>query len=133
MNDKLADAIELVRIGASATGYRSYDGSGGVWVGDNAGIADAVFSDWGLARSVAEILNAVLDGRLTSAEQLAELDAFVAAHQYTLNANPPDLWPKDSVLTKAVLAMKHASASWLVSAVRYSIGGVSTPRTSAAW
>jgi hypothetical protein len=102
MNDKLADAIELVRIGAGATGYRSYPGTGGVWAGGNDGIADVVFSDWGLARATAEILNAVLDGRLTSAEQLVELDAFVATHQYTLDKNPPPLWPKDSVLMKAI-------------------------------
>jgi hypothetical protein len=36
------------------------------------------------------------------AEQLAELDAFVAVHQYILDANPTDLWPKDSVLAKAI-------------------------------
>jgi hypothetical protein len=46
-----------------------------MWVGGNDGIADATFENWGLARAVAEILNAVLDGRLASAEQLAELDA----------------------------------------------------------
>jgi hypothetical protein len=32
--------------------------------GNNVGIADATFEDWGLARATAEILNAVLDGRL---------------------------------------------------------------------
>ena len=30
MGDKLTDAIELLRIGAGATGYRSYAGSGGM-------------------------------------------------------------------------------------------------------
>jgi hypothetical protein len=39
---------------------------------------------------------------LRRAEQLAELDAFVAVHQYILDANPPDLWPKGSVLAKAI-------------------------------
>ena len=83
--DKLTDAIKLARIGAGAMGYRSYAGSGGMWVGGNDGIADATFEDWGLARAVAEILNAVLDGRLISAEHLAELDAFVAVHQYAID------------------------------------------------
>jgi hypothetical protein len=32
--------------------------------GLNDGLADATFEDWGLARATAEILNAVLDGRL---------------------------------------------------------------------
>ena len=100
--DKLTDAIKLARIGAGAMGYRSYAGSGGMWVGGNDGIADATFEDWGLARAVAEILNAVLDGRLISAEHLAELDAFVAVHQYAIDKNPPPLWPKDSVLAKAI-------------------------------
>jgi hypothetical protein len=36
------------------------------------------------------------------AEELAELDAFVATHQYTLDRNPPALWPKDSILAKAI-------------------------------
>jgi hypothetical protein len=144
MSDKLEDAIELARIGAGVTGYKSYPGTGGVWAGANGGVADITFVDWGLARATAEILNAVLDGRLTSAQTegaevtsisnqlwalcdpmaealgdkdridrfvkvgreaaalIAELDAFVAAHQYTLDANPPALWPKDSVLSKAV-------------------------------
>jgi hypothetical protein len=60
----LEDAIELVRIGAGKVGYRSYPGTGGIWAGNNDGLADAVFVDWGLARATTEILNAVLDGRL---------------------------------------------------------------------
>ena len=50
MSDKLTDAIELIRIGAGAKGYRSYPGTGGMGVGGNDGIADATFEDWGLAR-----------------------------------------------------------------------------------
>jgi hypothetical protein len=65
VSDKLTDAIELIRIGAGAKGYRSYPGTGGMGVGGNDGIADATFEDWGLARETSEILNAVLDGRLT--------------------------------------------------------------------
>jgi hypothetical protein len=65
VSDKLTDAIELIRIGAGAAGYRSYPGTGGMWAGGNDGIADATFEDWGLARATAEILNAVLDGRLS--------------------------------------------------------------------
>ena len=64
----LEDAIELVRIGTGKVGYRSYPGTGGIWAGNNDGLADAVFVDWGLARATTEILNAVLDGRLTRAE-----------------------------------------------------------------
>jgi hypothetical protein len=77
MSDKLADAIELARIGAGATGYRSCNGTGGVWAADNAGLADAVFTDFGLARATAEILNAVLDGRLAigAAPECAEAQA----------------------------------------------------------
>jgi hypothetical protein len=43
----LEDAIELVRIGAGKVGYRSYPGTGGIWAGNNDGLADAVFVDWG--------------------------------------------------------------------------------------
>jgi hypothetical protein len=64
VDDKLVDAVELIRIGAGKQGYRSYPGTGGIWAGYNDGIADATFTDWGLARAAAEILNAVLDGRL---------------------------------------------------------------------
>jgi hypothetical protein len=39
---------------------------------------------------------------LRRAEQLAELDDFVVVHQYVLDKNPPSLWPKDSVLAKAI-------------------------------
>jgi hypothetical protein len=60
----LEDAIEIISIGAGKDGYRSYADTGGIWAGDNAGLADATFVDWGLARATAEILNAVLDGRL---------------------------------------------------------------------
>jgi hypothetical protein len=37
--------------------------------GANGGIADITFVDWGLARATAEILNAVLDGRLVKASE----------------------------------------------------------------
>ncbi len=114
MNDKLADAIELARIGAGKQGYRSYPGTGGIWAGDDGGsigIADATFMDWGLARATAEILNAVLDGRLVSVEHLAELDAFVVTHQYVLDKNPPSLWPKGSVLAKAIARHEARQAS----------------------
>jgi hypothetical protein len=36
------------------------------------------------------------------AVELAELDAFVAVHQYTIDANPTTSWPPDSVLAKAI-------------------------------
>jgi hypothetical protein len=35
VSDKLTDAIELIRIGAGAKGYRSYPGTGGMGVGAN--------------------------------------------------------------------------------------------------
>jgi hypothetical protein len=117
MDNKLADAIELVHIGAGKHGYRSYPGSGGLWVGDpngtdGIGIADASFTDWGLARAVAEILNAVLDGRLIGAEQLAELDTFVATHQYTLDKNPPALCLRqNAILRPAIARHRRAPAS----------------------
>ncbi len=57
----LKHAIEIAKIGPD---YRSYDGSGGLWNRGNHGIADAMFVDWGLARAVSIILNAVRDGRL---------------------------------------------------------------------
>jgi hypothetical protein len=60
--EELDDAIELARIGAEGGGYRAYDG--GIWIGRNHNLADARFDDWGLAQSVAIILNAVLDGTL---------------------------------------------------------------------
>lgn len=60
----LEHAIEIARIGAGKDGYRSYDGTGGMWAGAHNGMADAVFTDWGLARATSIILNAVLDGRL---------------------------------------------------------------------
>jgi hypothetical protein len=41
MSDKLDDAIKLMSIGAGTTGY--YARSGGVWIGDNNGIAEATF------------------------------------------------------------------------------------------
>ena len=37
---------------------------GALWFGGHRGLADADFRDWGLARAVAVILNAVLDGTL---------------------------------------------------------------------
>jgi hypothetical protein len=61
----LKDAIEIVKTGAGRRGYRSYPGTGGIWCGDNEQIPDAQFVDWGLAKATAEILNAVLDGRLS--------------------------------------------------------------------
>ena len=61
---EIDEAIEIARIGAAHGGYRTYHDSGGIWCGSNHGIADGNFDDWGLARSVAIILNAVLDGTL---------------------------------------------------------------------
>jgi hypothetical protein len=46
-----------------------------------------------------------------AAVALAELDAFVATHQYVLDKNPPSLWPKDSVLTKAIARHEARQAS----------------------
>ena len=66
----LEDAIEIVKIGAP---YRTYSGDGGMWCGQNRGIADANFDDWGLARATAAILNAVVEGRLTIEIERAEL------------------------------------------------------------
>jgi hypothetical protein len=60
----LEEAIEIADIGAGRYGYRTYGGSGGMWAGTNTGFADAQFTDWGLAKATAIILNAVLDGRL---------------------------------------------------------------------
>lgn len=65
-NAELEDAIEIIRIGAGKQGYRNYPGSGGIWAGRNENFADATFVDWGLARATATILNAVLDGTLSS-------------------------------------------------------------------
>jgi hypothetical protein len=48
---------------------------------------------------------------LRRAEQLAELDAFVAVHQYVLDKNPQSLWPKDSVLAKAIARHEARRAS----------------------
>jgi hypothetical protein len=50
----LDDALDLLGI---AMPVRTYPGCGGLWFGHNAGIADATFTDWGLARAVAVILN----------------------------------------------------------------------------
>jgi hypothetical protein len=46
---------------------RSYPGTGGIWLRRNVHRPDAEFIDWGLARAVAEILNALADGRLVRA------------------------------------------------------------------
>ena len=62
--ENLDHAIEIIKIGATNGGYRNYPGSGGIWAGRNDGFADARFNDFGLARATAEVLNAVLDGRL---------------------------------------------------------------------
>jgi len=58
----LEHAIEIAKIGASKHGYRTYDGSGGIWRNDE--FPDAVFDDWGLACATAIILNAVVAGKL---------------------------------------------------------------------
>jgi hypothetical protein len=47
---------------------RSYPGSGSLWFGRNSEFADATFTDWGLARATATILNAVRTGQLVPAE-----------------------------------------------------------------
>jgi hypothetical protein len=60
----LADAIEIAGMVRPA---RSYPGTGALWFGRNEGLADATFTDWGLARAVATIINAVNDGRLVPA------------------------------------------------------------------
>lgn len=64
----LEHSIEIAKIGAGHEGYRAYNGSGGLWAGSYNGMADAQFDDWGLARATAEILNAVIDGRLVPAK-----------------------------------------------------------------
>ena len=60
----LNDALEIVKIGRAP---RYYPGAGGIWFKEENGPADANFEDWGLARAVAEIINAVREGRLVKA------------------------------------------------------------------
>jgi hypothetical protein len=60
-HNELAEAIEIVGV---VRGYHSFPGSGGIWCGRNREAPDGLFTDWGLARAVAIILNAVNDGRL---------------------------------------------------------------------
>jgi hypothetical protein len=60
-DDELMESVELARM---ASPFRSYPGTGGIWCGSNNNLADATFDDWGLARAVARIMNAVLDGTL---------------------------------------------------------------------
>lgn len=63
----LDEAIEIVSM---MTPVRSYDGTGGLWLGKYSnGIADAAFEDWGAARATSVILNAVQDGRLVRAPE----------------------------------------------------------------
>ena len=62
MDDNLKDAIELIGMAMPA---RSYPGTGGLWFGHNQNMADATFEDWGLARAVAIILNAVHANQLS--------------------------------------------------------------------
>jgi hypothetical protein len=72
----LEQAIEIARGRGRDGGYRSSEGSGGLWAGGaKAGVA-AQFEDAALARATAEILNAVLDGRLVpnEAEYAAALE-----------------------------------------------------------
>ena len=47
--------------------WRSYPGSGGIWIGDNEEHSDGNFEDWGLARAVAIIINALNNGQLVPA------------------------------------------------------------------
>ena len=62
MMTELEEAIELAGIGAP---YRTYSSSGGMWSGHSDDrMADATFTDWGLARATAIILNAVVAGTL---------------------------------------------------------------------
>jgi hypothetical protein len=62
--DALQDAIELCAVATFGGPARSYPGTGGIWLRRNVHRPDAEFIDWGLARAVAEILNALADGRL---------------------------------------------------------------------
>lgn len=64
----LREEIELVAICAGRRGFRSFEGGGHIWAGNNSGIADGSFTDWGLARAVTAILNAVSEGRLKETE-----------------------------------------------------------------
>lgn len=60
----LNDAMELVCIAAGKDGFRHYDGGGGIWCGTSGDLAEATFTDWGLAESTVVILNAVATGKL---------------------------------------------------------------------
>ena len=60
-DEEIAEAIELIKM---ATPARSYPGTGGLWFGQNRNLADASFDDWGLARAVAAIMNAIGDERV---------------------------------------------------------------------
>ena len=51
----------MVRIGSGKTGYRTYQAQA---AGENNGLPDGNFVDWGLAVATARILNAVLNGTL---------------------------------------------------------------------
>lgn len=72
----LEHAIEIAKIGSP---YRSYDGTGSIWVGRNEGLPDGGFTDWGLARATTIILNAAINGKLRIADgerlQRSGLDA----------------------------------------------------------
>ena len=61
----LEEAIEIARIGAGKEGFQSYPGTGSIWAGQHDGFADINCTDWGLARAIAIILNATLDGTLS--------------------------------------------------------------------
>ena len=67
----LEHAIEIAMIGMHHNEFRA-DG-GGLWTSDVEGPPDATFTDWGMARATAMILNAVRDGSLILKED-ADLD-----------------------------------------------------------
>lgn len=58
----LLEAIELLEL---ACPMHNFPGSGGIWFGNNHGPPDGGFTDWGVARAVAIVINAVVEGRLT--------------------------------------------------------------------
>jgi hypothetical protein len=64
-DDPLGDAIEFAQM---VHPMRSYPGTGAIWIGSNEGLSDGSFTDWGVARAVAIIMNAVVEGKLVRAD-----------------------------------------------------------------
>jgi hypothetical protein len=62
--NSLEYSLEFVRSAGGQSGYRNYPGCGGIWAARNNEIPDGNFTDWGLGRAAAVILNAVHQGRL---------------------------------------------------------------------